>query len=342
MALRQPAPEVVVWTDPAHAQLCVEVLERMGEAVKVLAVGGNSSGEVVELARRWECPFVDDFRRLITERPAAYLLWASTEAVGGGEMQSCLEQGTYVLAMEPVVADLEEWSGLGERRGSGGIPPGRGAVLRVPAFIQSPGWRASAEAVENLGRLEGAVFLLRVCAARFSLCALLVDAWMTLLRWYDMPETVTAACYSREGGYVPTMRARRLSGQLHAMGRLADGRAVQIHISDRAASDGRWLYLSGEGGELEVSDEGYQLLDASGRLVDSWSDERGFRGRACWADLIAEQWRRILERREAAEPDGGMGRGVERALACVQACVLSCRTGQPESPAVLLRAHDLQ
>ena len=52
-----------------------------------------------------------------------------------------------------------------------------------------------------------------------------------------------------------------------------------------------------------------------------------------FADLVAYQWRALMERPAAPTPPGVQA----QALACVHAALLSARTGQPESPAKLLQ-----
>jgi hypothetical protein len=102
------------------------------------------------------------------------------------------------------------------------------------------------------------------------------------------------------------------------------------------------LVVIGEGGQLCVTDQGYDLFDASGRIIDRREPAGGASN--TYADRIADQWCGLLAAESFGTASTGMAEGSESEgrpspatiLACCQACLLSSRTGQPESPAKLV------
>ena len=65
-------PEVVVWTDSVSAGLAGRVLATLGASVEVVGVGGPRSSRVWELAEQFRAPALDDFRKLLQDRPPSY------------------------------------------------------------------------------------------------------------------------------------------------------------------------------------------------------------------------------------------------------------------------------
>jgi hypothetical protein len=82
----------------------------------------------------------------------------------------------------------------------------------------------------------------------------------------------------------------------------------------------------GDDGELSVNDTTYVLTANDGREVDRSPQSAESPG---YADLIAQQWRRLLSRMEVPRSDTTYD---AEALACTLACLLSARTSEPESP----------
>src|SRR5690606_28997376 len=120
-----------------------------------------------------------------------------------------------------------------------------------------------------------------------------------------------------------------------AHARMPDGSSAVLQISDRAADERRYLHVLGQSAELRITDTGYDLRHADGSVVDR--SEPAPTG-IPFVDLIASQWRPLLSRPDLASP-AATGTPPHRdpdALACCLACLLSARTGQPESPRKLL------
>lgn len=330
MAEQALAPEVTIWTDAIAAPTVSALLDVMGSAVRPISVGGPRVTEVDRLARSLGTQRLDDLRKLLVDHPAAYLLLATMHNVTAEELTTALGQGTTVLALEPVAADLQELDALAPRRGKPGVPAASGRIIHAPAFRQSPGFLSAAEPYDVLGtpRLIGVQSL--GAAGTGSLFARLFDAWHTVLGFAELPESIDASLVGPAGA--PPDELRAVSGRIGAHARMTDGSAAVLQVADQGGQTRRSLDVLGETGQLAVSDAGYDLRHADGTPVDH--AER--RVTVSHADLIATQWRRLLDRPTPSTPEASPDVDAN-ALACCLACLLSARTAQPENPRKLLQ-----
>ncbi|MEM6459661.1 MAG: hypothetical protein AAF710_09760 [Planctomycetota bacterium] len=310
------AAEVAVWAGPERAGLAGDILDRMADAVRPLAVGGPACEAVADLGRRLGCPVEHDLRRLLNDRPVASVLVAEFDGIDPLILGKRLPTGTRALCLEPRAAELHE------------APAGGDAVVSAPRFLDAPGHRAAAEPLDALPPPRLIRFSSLGRPTHGSLLARSLDAWAVVLAYADLPETVTASAHDPAGKTDPPIRRRR--GWLAAHARLADGGAVLVEAADTAARSRRELSVLTADAQLTVSDTGYELRQSDGNVLDAGGDNRDAAG---FADLVADQWRRDLER---PRPGSRPGADAE-ALACVHAALLSVRTGQPERPRQLLK-----
>lgn len=322
-----PAHEATVWTDGPRAAKLGEAIDLMGAAVRVIAVGGPRISEVDQLARRFDCAREDDLRKMLIEHPAAFVLLGTLDEATPADLATAVEQGSMMLAIEPAAAHADEIDTL--TSGDAATPA---LVVAAPAFLASPGWTRAADPREALGQPRTLQFDSCGRPDEQSLFARLFDAWLTVLHFVGMPQSVDAALVGPVTD-VPK-DPRGLTGSLSAHARLGDGAAAYIHVSDRASVSRRRLHTLSDAADLLVRDSDYQLHDAAGQLID---EHRPKLARTGFADLIAAQWQRLLDRRDAQAPDPA---GLDpEALACCHACLLSARTGTPEDPAKILQMH---
>lgn len=325
MSAKVAASEVVVWTGPGRAPLVAQVLDVMGAAVEPLGVGGPRVGAVADLAASLGCGYEDDLRKLIVEHPASFLLLAELSGASVDDLKAAAAQNTAILCLEPPAGDFDTLDQIDAIAGS---------IHLLPAFVQSPGSLAAANPAEALG--ERRVVGFDSAGRSATLFARLWDAWATALSYIETPQSIDAALTSGSAaGAVaePPEQLAQLSGCLTAHGRVASGGSVVLELADAAGSDRRSLHVVSEATELRVEDGGYELHQAGGKLLDSTLTDEP----TTWADLIAHQWRRRLDRPGAAAGSNFRGRG--DVLACCLATLLSTRTGEPESPADLRRMH---
>jgi len=317
-------PEVIVWTDASRVSIVRELLQHMAGKVQCIGIGGPRSGELEQLAGELELSTLDDLRQLIIDKPAAYVMLATMQDVSPDDVIAAMNGGSLVLALEPVAADHSDISRLHPR-----IAP-EGRYELSPAFLRGAGWHSAADPLDVLGEIKLINFTSFARPNTQSLFAQLVDAWQVILHFAPLPYTIDASL----GG--PLQRApedpRGLTGHLTAHARLANGSACTLQISDMAASRTRRLDVVGKTGLIFVNDDHYRLYEEEGSTLDSNPHEPEPPG---FAHLIAEDWQQLMR-----EPLGSSPRPDAKleasTLTCALACLLSARTGQPESPEKLL------
>lgn len=352
----EPA-SVIVWCDEATAGRAGELLARMGASVRVVAVGGPRASAIGDLAQRCSARAFDDRRQMARECPASFLLHAAAENLPEGEFTPLRSQGCRVLAVEPVADDLDD-----------APDPSAPAPLTLPAFLRAPGWSAAADPIAVLGRLRSASILSLGPPAEASLFSRLFDAWSVALTLVELPESIDAAYAGPLPEPPPPEAPRGLTGDIALLARAStltqpadpasppDDPALErsdkpaarrsaltptapgplalvMQISDRAGASLRRVQLTGSDAALVVSDHHYSLHDRQGRLLDQLAPAPVAPD---YLELSAIQWRRLI-----AQPDRPIPPGppVDAILACCQACLLSARTGQPESPRKMLEIH---
>ncbi|MEM7627750.1 MAG: hypothetical protein AAF333_19320 [Planctomycetota bacterium] len=321
-----------MWTSPARAALAEQLLDVMAGVVRPLGVGGPRTAEVEALGQALDRPADNDLRRLLIDRPAAYLLVTSMRDVGIADLRSAVDAGTRVLCLEPVAAELSELD-------ASETPGQPGAIRFLPAFPQSPGLIAAADPAEPHGSPSMVRFSSLGRPEEGSLFARTLDGWITALAFCGLPESVDAQLHQPDGLPRNGIYPRAIAGWLTAHGRTADGGVVLLEASDRAVVRRRELTVLNAAADFRVDDTTYRLNPAptapqdQGAPVPTPDLGGDADANPTYVDLIADQWRRWIERPAPPTPPGVTA----QALACVHACLLSARTGQPESPAKLLR-----
>jgi hypothetical protein len=325
------SPEVTIWTDARHAPTAGELLNLMGSALKPIGVGGLSAAEVNQLAKDLNCDTHDDLRKMCIDRPAAYLLLVSHQGVTPEDLHALADQGTTVLTLEPIASDLH---GLAASDALGGLTGGAdvpGRVVQVPSFVQSPGHLAAADPNELLGDRRLVSFTSEGRPGHGSLFTRLYDAWMTVLGYALLPEMIDASLVGPVDEVPETLV--ELTGSLAIHARMPGTQAALLEVTDCAAVTGRVLRVQGDGASLRITDTAYSLHNPAGEALDQ-SGGGGIP--SGFTDMLAHQWRRLLD-----SPTGtrsGLNPQQRRdAMACCLACLLSIRTGQPESPGRILQ-----
>ncbi len=331
-----PSPEVILWTDADAVSCLAGALDQMGAAVDPIGIGGPHRGAISDLAAGLELEPYDDLRKLVVDRPAAFLVLGTMEGVAAADLLTAAGQGTAVLSLEPVAAGLPELDALrpasGRRRGAAAAAPPAGAFAFIPAFSRAAGFRAAAEPHDAIGEPRAISLTSLGQPHHGSLFARLFDAWHTILGFAGLPETIDASLTSANLD-IPD-DPRRLKGHVAAHARLTDGGSVSLLVSAHAAETRRQFEIIGPEGCLHVTDNAYRLRHADGSEVDH---AQATPAQPPFADLIADQWRLALHRPISNDPQpGSPSARYADTLACCLAGLLSARTGEPESPQRLL------
>lgn len=330
------APEIAVWTDAPHAVLAAQVLDLMGGLIRPIAVGaadGSADGQLADRARTPDVPSFRDLRKLRIDRPSAFLLCTTALPPSPDDLRDLAHDGTTVLLLTPLSDDAKHLAQLA-------VPGVAERLVRTPRFDACPGLVAAAEPEHAFDDVPARVHLTsHGPPTHGTLFARAFDAWRIALRFVPLPETIDASL-QRPTGKPGADRPAELRGRMSAHARAADGSAVTIQLSDQALVSHRRLRVNADHADLEATDGHYTLYvvdprqaDAEPRVETNASPETASLSlNTPFADLIAHQFRRLLDRPPL--PNSPVADG--HALACVQACQLSARTGQPERPDQLL------
>ncbi|MEX1088053.1 MAG: hypothetical protein WEC36_02420 [Phycisphaeraceae bacterium] len=332
------APEVTLWCDAEHAPVVQQLAQSLGDAWRIIGVGGARATEVGQLARQFDQPPADDLRKLLVDRPAAFLLLATSQPPQPADVQAALAQSTTLLCLAPAATTLESWHLAMDSADEQPRRPSAGRIIHLAAFTRSPGWRSAADPAQAVASPRSLVMISHARQGQASLFARLLDAWSAVLTLGDLPESIDASLVGPLAK-VP-QEARDATGHLHAHARMPQGRAALVHVSDQAAIAGRGLTVVGEDAEMHISDHGYSLRALDGHVLEdhpagaadaddlmqlTLRDLRDWLGRSALSDSPATS---------SASPGNDP---MAMALACCAASLLSCRTGQPESPSNMLR-----
>jgi len=325
------APEVTVWVDDARLGTVKALLDVMGASVRPIAFGSPRSRAANELAEQAGTPMFDDLRQMLVEQPSAFVLLGTLEGVGPDDLPMAVAQGSKVIAIEPVGSSpTEHAQAYRIVKPADGAPRTPGRIVHAPAFDRSAGFLASAAPHESLGEHRAVQMTHAGSAESGSMFFRLFDAWVSVLDFIEMPETIDAELSSANGSTGVPDDPRQLTGRLTAHARLPGVGSAGVLVSDQAAELTRRLTVVGDQAQLVITAGSYRLTRTNGEVVDHQDADR----EPNYTEQLAAQWRRLIDQR--TPPPEHRAAREQHALACCLACILSARTGTPESPARVL------
>ncbi|QQE11698.1 hypothetical protein JD969_19795 [Planctomycetota bacterium] len=328
MNKQDSAKQVIIWADSRRVEWVRQIVEQLGDDVSLVGVGGVRDNEVVGLAQELGCDFEDDLRKLLIEKDADYLLSAMGQPLDEDDVTTAFNQGVMILSLEPYASTLHEFerveSLINQAQLKGEM---KSRLIRIPAFVRSAGYLSAANPQEVLGVKR--TICVENCGkdGTLSLFSRLYDAWYTVLRFIDMPETIDASLVGPLGELPDDLV--HITGTLSGHARLGDGGSVLIQVTDRAGQDCRTLHVNGDESELRITDTGYDLRHVNGDVIDHVDHD----GDCDFVSQVVNQWRGLIEELAVTQEDAKreIPNGKE-VLACCLASLLSARTGQPELP----------
>ncbi|MGB0768113.1 MAG: hypothetical protein ACPGYV_10425 [Phycisphaeraceae bacterium] len=325
------APEATVWVDEHRLATIGSLLDMMGASVRPIAFGSPRSRVAGDLAERLGVPMYDDLRQMLVERPSAFVLIGTLDGVGPDDLPMAVAQGSKAIAIEPVAATPAEHARAHKIvKPADGSTRAPGRIVHAPAFDRSAGFLAAAAPHDALGDHRAVQMTHAGSAATGSLFFRLFDAWVSVLDFIEMPETIDAELSTNANTPGVPDDPRQLAGRLTAHARLPGVGSAAVLVSDQAAELTRRLTVVGDQAQLVVTAGGYQLNKTDGEIVDRLDADR----EPNYLEQLAAQWRRLIDQR--TPPPEHRAAREQHALACCLACLLSARTGTPESPQRLL------
>lgn len=325
----------IVWVDAFRAPVVGRIIDRVGETIDVVAVGGPPSSEVDTLATSLGCPRYDDLRRMRIDHPCGVML-AAAEDDGPTALVEQHENPFTLLALEPPwrqLGDLHDANNKarGGRRRAGPVPTSQSTYEPAGSFLSCEGWQRAADPSELLQGVELVRYFSAGPRTSQSLFGRLFEAWHLLLTLTELPRTIDASCSRPISGD----DLRSLTGSLSVHVRHSGGICASLDVSDATGASHRQLQAIGPAVELAVGDRGYRLWGATGEVLETQGDPE------CDTtvpieDLVAEHWQRTFSRNAAP----ARAAPLEQVLACCVATQLSARTGEPERPEAILTMED--
>ncbi len=350
-----------LWLNTAQHALVRAVVLRAG--LKVVAVGSPEQGQAGKLAEDFGAKPLDDLRNAIASAEPGLLLIAApgdfaadpnTAQQEAQTLRSARDRGVKLATLEPLPASLLQLAAVSAKTVSpvalGPESGGEADELRTslgewaamaPLSRLTSAAQEAIEAVVAFGPVRSATISCLGSSAEGSLGARLVDAMDLVLALLGEPETIDAAFTASDAARnlhpLPGESLRGLHGDMTANLRFGGGRAACIFCSSHAGRYELAATLIGPGGRLHLSLDGTELIDAKGQRLDRPRTASGKSddGSPAVAPLVAQLDQIIRAGRPAGLVDW------PRVLAMAQAALLSARTGEPESPATMLKMAGL-
>jgi hypothetical protein len=344
----------LVWLDPAQGPL-VQALVEAGE-ISIAAwgcPGGTRGAEGPQGPHFDAANRVDDLRLALATRDIRAVLLAASASFDSSAgdppiedadlLRLCRSRGIAALALEPVPASVRDAAAAEASHWAE-------TCCFVTLFRRAPGLSGLGELLDAFGPARTISVSFRSGHGQGSLGARLFDAMHLVHSIMGVPESIDAAVVTHVASsgvrVAPGESLRRLTGDLTANLRFAGAKAAAISLSDRAGRWFRGVAVIGEAGCLRLDETGVERIDQQGRTVERTGPKRQRRV-AGGADesvdvaamsAITEGVRRALDpRTQRSEPMDYIA-----VLSMCEAAMLSARTGQPESPATVLRMSDEQ
>jgi hypothetical protein len=215
-------------------------------------------------------------------------------------------------------------------------------------FRAAPALATVHELLESFGTPRTLTVSFRSGKGQGSLGARLYDAMHTVHSILGVPESIDASIITQVATsglrLEPGEALRHLHGDLTANLRYAGAKSAALSLSDRAGRWFRGVALVGESGCIRMDESGVERNDADGQVIEKSPVPRkksASKAGALFEDIIdapalealAESARRAMDPR-APKPEPF---DLEAVLSMCEAAILSARTGQPESPATVVR-----
>ncbi len=284
-------------------------------------------------------------------------------------LENARKRGVAVASLEPLPASLIELlemqvdSSATVSNASAGVGGAGGAGVqlgndargsagerdRMPSWVVQAGltrWTSSVKAALDVAEQLGPVRSMSIesigPAWAGTLGARVADALDLAMLFLGEPESVDAAFDSpSEGGLRPASgdTLRDLRGDLTANLRFGGGRSAVVFASSEAGQPRVRATLIAAKGRVSIGSGGFEWIHTDGTVVESpTAAATSADALTTFAGAIADQLLRLNT--PGAEHDMRSGASAGNAatmLAMAQAALLSCRTGEAESPATMLR-----
>jgi hypothetical protein len=330
-----------VWLAPGQLPFVRRVAEAAG--LSFVVAGSSTRGQSMHMAAQLDAAAGDDLRAALATAECELFLIADPGTFGaGGQDASAVgaarARGVRVATIEPIPSTPMELTARGWLEPADGVRPAE-AVTFCGSLSRLTPFRDSSALLDAFGPIRAASVEAWAGVDEASTGARLYAAIELVRRLLGEPESIDAGYVgpSRIPGVhsLPGESLRGLHGDVTAHCRFADGRAATVCVSDCAGRWGHGVTLLGPAGRVRVLDGTVEWVGPDGAEHEVPRYRRGRSGgrpSSSATDDVAEAVVRLLASDASDLPIDHAG-----VLCMCHAALLSCRTGQPESPATIRR-----
>ena len=350
--MQRPTP-TIAWLTPDQVGAVRHLAETANLDITHAGCPEPTLGTAV--AQALNVPAATDLRAAIATATEGLVLIASPGAFAGPgtmsrtdaeELDAARDRGVKVVTLEPLPGALVQLAEIGHAA-STPTGPARGLpgawCEYLPLARLAPRVLDLGDVLEHLGRVRSVRISVVGPARAGTLGARLLDAIDLAHRLLGVPESVFAAYTGTEAGplhALPGQSLRDLHGDICATLVYDAGTAASLHVSNRAGRYTIETTVLGANGRVSISDDRLLWLDADGNNIDAPGQatelptlDPAQTPDAFWLSMLTTQINNYI-----STGAGQMNQlDYPRLLATAQAALLSSRTGEPESPATMLK-----
>lgn len=331
-------PRAVCWLREDQTDLIARVLAASG--IAPVGAGCPEPAHTGQVAQALGCDPCSDLRSALTGAEADLILIAAPGDFAHEDvspdltaLQMAKSRGVPVATLEPIPASAMTLSGTKwvEALDSGALAE---LIRFAPRTRRTRAIDELHALLETFGVPRSGAIRMHGPATMGSLGARLFDAMDLTRTLFGVPETVDACCVTPATGRAvhraPGENLRALEGDLTAHLRFPDGRSLTLMLSDRPPTGAFDARLIGTEGVIDVSHARLDWQHPSGSLdsTELHTDESD----PSEAALIAQ-----LQNLCAGVGPKHAPIDYPAVLSMTHAALLSCRTGQGESPDTIRR-----
>lgn len=339
--MTEGTPRAACWIRPEQAGLVARVLASAG--IEAAAAGSPEPTQSSQVARDLGCEPCDDLRQALTTGGFDLVLIGAPGDFGHadldrdmGALLQARSRALPIATLEPIPASAMALTGTrwAETLDSGAMAENVRFVARTR---RTPAIDELHALLETFGVPRSGAIRVNGPATLGTLGARMFDAMDLTRSLFGVPESIDACCVTPASGrgvhQVPGETLRSLAGDLTAHLRFADGRSLTMHLSDQAARSSFDLRLIGPEGIVDVRPDRLTWQHTSGEIdegtvkhADTGSDDAG---EAALVTQLKNLCSGVGPKHAPIDYPG--------VLSMTHAALLSCRTGQGESPDTIRR-----
>lgn len=334
-------PRAVCWLRPEQSELVLRVLHAAG--IEPVFAGSPEASNTGVVAKAMQCEPCDDLRAALTTTDLDLVLIASPGELGHtdldqdmGALQQARARAVPVATLEPIPASAMAFAGS---RWAESLDNGTLAefVRFAPRTRRTPAIDELHAVLETFGVPRSGAIRMNGPSILGSLGARMFDAMDLTRALFGVPESIDACCVTPASGrgvhQLPGETLRSLAGDLTAHLRFADGRSLTLHLSDQAARSSFDFRLIGPEGIVDVCPDRLIWQHTSGD-IDETVTESTDAGAQDPAEAAL-----VVQLKNLCAGVGPVHAPIDypSVLSMTHAALLSCRTGQGESPDTIRR-----